>query len=277
MNAFNFTRDVANAAHLIKQNASQYVTPSTSGLTAGNYLANKLDVINRTASENSAFNASEAALQRSWQEQANAKAMEFNASQAALNRDWQAFMSNTAHQREVADLKAAGLNPVLSAMNGNGAAVTSGATASGVVSSGASASADTSANAAIVGILSAIINANQQLEAANINARTQEAVADKYTAMSEITSKIAAAASMYGSEQMAGASMYGARASYAASKYAIDNPNSFEAVLARIMAGMLSDDSGSVSGFGQSTKDWFMDLVTGDKTPVRSGSFGGKK
>lgn len=160
--------------------------PNIPQVVSGNGLGSILGTMSANSAKNTAQSQAFAREQMAFQEQMNAKAMEFNSEQARLNREWQEMMSNTAHQREVADLKAAGLNPILSATGGNGASVTSGASASVSAPSGAKGDVDESINAALASVFGSILNSQTQLQNTLVSAKSQEAIADKYTAMSHL-------------------------------------------------------------------------------------------
>lgn len=115
----------------------------------------------------SAFTAAGNSRQRKWA-----------AAQAAAQRQWQEEMASTAHQREVADLRKAGLNPILSATGGSGAAVPSGAVL------GASSNDEGSGfrNIDIVSALTSARRLQNETRLTNADIKLKEAEADAASA-----------------------------------------------------------------------------------------------
>lgn len=69
------------------------------------------------------------------------KAMnQFNAEEAQKQRDWEQQMSDTAYQRQVADMRAAGVNPAMAMGSSQGASTPSGSAATAASGSGSSLS-----------------------------------------------------------------------------------------------------------------------------------------
>lgn len=129
---------------------------------------------NSATSSQNQFNVAQTQAQDAFSNDQRLQTQDFNASQAQVNRDYQTQMSNTAYQRATADMKAAGLNPMLAYSQG-GASQPSGSSASvspGATPSPAQQTTSTAATAALVqnsDSQAAVANA----QAANLDADTQ--------------------------------------------------------------------------------------------------------
>lgn len=177
---------------------------------------------------------------------------------------FQERMSNTAHQREVKDLIAAGLNPILSA--NNGASTPSGAY-SNVDGSVLTAREN---NRFQNKVLNKQLKNNLQIAAMNNRNNRRIAAMNNATALQQ--SQISAGASNYNAMLGYNASVYGANTNAQMQKYATDTQATTQRGMVTINGGAFGVNGG-YSGY----KDNLPNLKPPTGSPSRRRTYGGHR